>query len=88
MQHVVGQVGVFGALALLHDCFDRNSSRYETFPVIQREIRRFDKELREAVEAVDPEIDREVAEELAAERRYTHRITELAHRNEASNETV
>ena len=80
MANVVGEVGIFGTLAVLHDYFDRNLSCYETYPVIQRELRRFDRELRVAVEAVDPVIDREVAEEAAAERRYQHQITELIDR--------
>jgi len=77
---VVGEVGIFGTLALIHDRFNKNPARYETYPVIQRELRRFDRELRVAVEAVDPVIDREVAAEAAAERRYTHGITELIDR--------
>ncbi len=80
IEKVVGEVGIFGTLALIHDRFDRNPSQYETYPVIQSELRRFDRELRLAVEAVDPVIDREVAEEAAAERRYTHGITELIDR--------
>ena len=77
---VVGEVGIFGMLAVLHDYFDRNGSRYETYSVIQNELRRFDCELRIAVDAVDPVIDRELSEELAVERRDAHGITELNNR--------
>jgi len=80
MRAIVGEVGVFGTLALLHDVFDRNPGQYETYPVIQKELIRFDLELRINVTRADSLIDHEISEELFVERRLTNRLVELPDR--------
>lgn len=52
MKRVVREVGIFGALALLHDQFDNtfNLSHYETWPLIQSAIIELDKHLHEQLD--------------------------------------
>jgi len=80
MEKLVGEVGIFGALSLLHDCFDRNPAQYETYPVVQRELKRFDSELRTSLSEVEDPIDHEVCEELSIKRFETHGIVPLGER--------
>lgn len=80
MNNVVGEVGVFGALALLHDYFGNNPAGYETYPEIQAELVRFEAELMEVIKAVDDPVDREVSEEESGERFLKHEVMPLSMR--------
>jgi hypothetical protein len=80
VSNALGEVGILGVLALLHDCLDVNQSQYETFPVIQRELRRCDRKIRLAVEEVEDPIDTEVREKVTEERTNAHDIVELINR--------
>lgn len=83
VEFACGEVGLFGVLAALYDRFEetRNTSRYETWRVIQNEIRRFDAELREALKPVENPIDEEVEAEMNAERFQSHGIIPLCDRS-------
>lgn len=77
LKSVVSKVGVFGTLALLHDLLDKNPGGYETYPVMQSELRYCSLCMHRAVEAVSDPIDDDAECELIAERRRQYGIVEL-----------
>lgn len=63
----VADVGVHGVLAILHDCFTRNLSRFESYPIIQKRLTEFDAALAKELEAVLDPLDQEAEAELRKE---------------------
>jgi hypothetical protein len=80
IKDALGAVGIFGVLAVMHDCFEQNYSGYETYPVIQKAIREFDTELHKLTDAVEDPLDKEVCEEVSKERFKKFGIVELQDR--------
>jgi hypothetical protein len=77
MRSVVDTVGVFGALALMHECFSGNPARYETYPVIQVQLAGFSRRLYERLKEIDDPTDWRISAEHDAVAFESHGITPL-----------
>lgn len=85
IREVVGEVGIFGALAVLHDHFEHNPSCYRTFPLIQKHLKKLDRELRAEMEAIEDPEDLKLTMESTAEGCREHGVIQLTDREINAN---
>ena len=80
MNDIVGEVGVFGALTLVHHAFDRDvfgQHIHKTYPVIQEQLSYFSEHLQACCDMVDAPMDSDVYREFVKERFEKHGIRAL-----------
>lgn len=83
VRHAIGQVGLFGVIAIMFDYFGKNPSGYQSWRWIQFAIRQFDQHSRDLLEIVEDPIDAEVDREESVERNRKWGIVELRDRKSA-----